>query len=255
MDMKVTVLGTGTSQGVPVISCTCRTCLSKNPKDKRLRCSVLIEMKELSIVIDSGPDFRQQMLSCGNQRLDALLITHEHNDHIIGLDDIRPYNFIQQSAIDVYAMPRVAKDIRNKFAYAFNNPYPGAPQIQLELIKEAAPFKIKEIEIIPIKVVHGNLNILGFRIKDFVYITDASFIAEEQFDLLKNVDVLIINALRREEHYAHFTLDQALAFIKKVNPQKAYLTHISHLLEPYNELEPTLPKNVHLAYDNFVFEL
>lgn len=248
-NMKVTILGTGTSQGVPVITCTCDTCTSQDLKDKRLRCSVLVEIDGTHIVIDTGPDFRQQMLSVNANKINAALITHEHNDHVIGLDDIRPFCFIQKQAIDVFAMPRVAKDIRNKFAYAFINRYPSAPRINLVEIMDNKPFKVNDIEIIPVPVMHGKLDILGYRIKDFVYITDASFVNESSLQLLKNVDTLIINALRNEEHPSHFNLREALNFILKVAPRKAFLTHISHHFRPQQEWCDQLPENVKIAHD------
>ncbi len=250
--MKITFLGTGTSQGVPIISCNCSTCKSDDPKDKRLRSSILIEYEDHTIIIDIGPDFRQQMLRINNTRLDTILITHEHNDHVIGLDDVRPYNYIQKKSIDVYALPRVAADIKNKFAYAFNNPYPGAPKINLFNIIDARPFDVNGVEVIPIPVIHGRLEILGYRLGDFAYITDASYIDSKSIKLLEGIDILIINALRLETHPSHFNLDQALDIIQKLNPRKAYLTHLSHYFKPQKEWEKTLPENVFVGYDGLV---
>jgi phosphoribosyl 1,2-cyclic phosphate phosphodiesterase len=252
--MKITLLGTGTSQGVPVIACDCEVCTSSNPKDKRLRCSLLIEEDEKIIVIDSGPDFRQQMLFENVKRLDGLVFTHEHKDHVAGMDDIRAFNFFSKKPIDVYATERVQKELKREFMYVFNGTnYPGIPQVNLITI-ENKPFEVAGIELIPFEVLHYKLPVLGFRIRDFVYITDANYIAEEERKKIRGAKILIINALRREEHVSHFTLAQALEIIDDLKPEKAYLTHISHQLGLHDEVEKELPPNVHMAYDGLRFE-
>ncbi|MBT8189072.1 MAG: MBL fold metallo-hydrolase [Bacteroidia bacterium] len=247
--MKITALGTGTSQGVPILGCSCKVCLSKNAKDKRLRSSVFIEYKGKGILIDIGPDFRQQFLTNNLHTVDAILLTHEHNDHIIGLDEIRAINFTQKKSIPFYARSSVAAQIKSRFPYAFpENPFPGMPRLDLHIIDESS-FQIDDIKIHPIKVMHGNLSILGFRINNFAYITDANHIPESELDKLKDLDVLIINALQIREHYSHFNLEQSLEEIKKINPKKAFLTHISHNLGLAEEIEAQFPVNVRLLHD------
>lgn len=245
----ITFLGTGTSQGVPVISCNCEVCSSSDPRDNRLRTSVLVEIGDHTIVIDTGPDFRQQMLSNKVSNLSAVLFTHEHKDHVAGLDDVRPFNFIHKKAIDVYAEKRVQDAIRREYAYIFAEyQYPGIPQINMNLIHNT-PFVIRDIEVIPIRVMHYKLPILGYRIEDFCYLTDVKTIPNSEFDKLKNIQVLVINALRKEEHISHLNLKEALALIEKIKPQKAYLTHLSHRFGRHAIEEPKLPKNVFIAYD------
>lgn len=248
--MKVTFLGTGTSQGIPIIGSNHKVCLSKNPKDKRLRVSVLVEWDTYSFVIDCGPDFRQQMLNAKVSKIDGILFTHEHADHTMGLDDIRPFYF-RQGDIPLFAHKRVFQSLEKRFDYIFDteNKYPGVPNvIKTELINQ--PFLAGNIEVIPIDGLHYKLQVFGFRFKNFAYLTDIKTINEEEVDKLQNLDVLVINALRIEPHISHFNLEEALNFIKIVKPKKAYLTHISHLLGFHNDVQQRLPKNVFLAYDN-----
>lgn len=253
--MKITFLGTGTSQGIPVIGSTHPVCLSDNPKDKRLRVSVLIEWDNYAYVIDCGPDFRQQMLITNCNKIDGILFTHEHADHTAGLDDIRPFNF-RQGDIPIYAHKRVVKALQQRFAYVFEtkNKYPGAPGVDIREI-ENTPFKLGDTTVVPINLMHGNLQVFGFRVNDFAYLTDMKTIAEAEMEKLKHLKVLVINALREEPHHSHLNLEEALAFIDKVKPEKAYLTHISHLLGFHDEVEQKLPKHVFLAYDNLQITL
>ncbi len=253
--LKVTFLGTGTSQGIPVIGSNHPVCQSEDARDKRLRVSVLVEVDDLNIVVDCGPDFRQQMLSNPVSRLDAILFTHEHSDHTVGLDDIRPF-FFKQGDIPVYAHERVMSSLQKRFDYIFSseNKYPGVPSVQEHVISNEA-FNVKGVHVTPVNVMHNRVQVFGFRIRDFAYITDAKTIAEEEADKLKGVDVLVINALRQEPHHSHFNLEEALQFIKKINPKKAYLTHISHLLGFHAEVQAQLPPNVFLAYDNLQIEI
>lgn len=248
--MKVTFLGTGTSQGIPVIGSNHPVCLSKDKRDKRLRVSVLIELHGDTYLIDCGPDFRQQMLACGCEKIDAILYTHEHSDHVMGLDDIRPFYF-KQGDIPIYAHKRVLKSLKKKFDYVFKteNKYPGAPTVSPNMIKNK-PFVINNQEIIPINLKHLELQVFGFRINDFAYLTDMKTIEDEEVEKLKGLKVLVVNALRIEPHYSHLNLEEALQFIKRVNPEKAYLTHISHMMGFHEDIENTLPNNVFLAYDN-----
>lgn len=253
--MKITFLGTGTSQGIPVIGSTHPVCLSDNPKDKRLRVSVLIEWDNYAYVIDCGPDFRQQMLITNCNKIDGILFTHEHADHTAGLDDIRPFNF-RQGDMPIYAHKRVVKALQQRFAYVFEtkNKYPGAPGVDIREI-ENTPFKLGDTTVVPINLMHGNLQVFGFRVNDFAYLTDMKTIAEAEMEKLKHLKVLVINALREEPHHSHLNLEEALAFIDKVKPEKAYLTHISHLLGFHDEVEQKLPKHVFLAYDNLQITL
>lgn len=253
--MKVTFLGTGTSQGIPIIGSKHPVCLSNNPKDKRLRVSVMIEWENYTYVVDCGPDFRQQMLANNVEKIDGILFTHEHNDHIIGLDDVRPFYF-KQGDIEVFAHQRVIEALKQRFSYVFEtkNKYPGAPTLAINEIDENG-FHLGGKKIIPVNVWHNSLQVYGFRIDDFAYITDAKTVPEKEMEKLRGVKVLTVNALRIKPHHSHFNLEEALAFIKKVNPQKAYLTHISHLLGFHEEVEKNLPDNVSLAYDNLKIEL
>ncbi len=248
-------MGTGTSQGIPVIGSTHPVCLSDNPKDKRLRVSVLIEWDNYAYVIDCGPDFRQQMLITNCNKIDGILFTHEHADHTAGLDDIRPFNF-RQGDMPIYAHKRVVKALQQRFAYVFEtkNKYPGAPGVDIREI-ENTPFKLGDTTVVPINLMHGNLQVFGFRVNDFAYLTDMKTIAEAEMEKLKHLKVLVINALREEPHHSHLNLEEALAFIDKVKPEKAYLTHISHLLGFHDEVEQKLPKHVFLAYDNLQITL
>lgn len=247
--MKIIFLGTGTSQGVPVIACNCHTCSSPDEKDKRLRASVYLEVNDTAIVIDTGPDFRQQMLREKIDKLDAVILTHGHKDHIGGLDDVRAYNFIQNQAMDVYAAASVQTTIKREFQYAFSHEkYPGVPQIIQHVIRNK-PFAVNNINVIPVEASHYFLKVFGFRIFDFAYLTDVSEISDKEKKKLLNLEVLAINALRPKIHYSHFNLQQALQLIDEVKPKLAFLTHISHMMGRGAEVEPTLPENVRFAYD------
>ncbi|TLX74641.1 MBL fold metallo-hydrolase [Labilibacter sediminis] len=253
--MKVTFLGTGTSQGIPVIGCQCEVCKSEDSRNNRLRSSVLIEVNDLLLVIDSGPDFRQQMLRADVRRLDGILFTHEHKDHIAGLDDVRAFNWVNKKHAEVYAEERVINAIKREFGYAFEeNPYPGVPRINLNIIDQE-PFYINSTKVIPIRGKHLNLPVLGFRIEDFTYITDFNYISEQELLKVKGSKVLVVNGLRKESHISHFTLTEALDVISKAVPQKAYITHISHQLGLYEAEDKLLPANVNLAYDSLVLNI
>jgi len=249
--LKVTFLGTGTSQGIPVIGSTHPVCLSKNPKDKRLRVSVLVEWDNFAYVVDCGPDFRQQMLNCGCTKIDGIVFTHEHADHTAGLDDIRPFNF-RQGDLPIFAHERVLEQLEQRFAYIFEtvNRYPGAPSVVKNTIHNNVPFLLGNIEVVPVNGMHYKMQVFGFRFKDFAYLTDMKTVEPEEIDKIKNVKVLVINALREESHMSHFSLEEALEFIKQVNPERAYLTHISHFLGFHDEVQQRLPENVYLAFDN-----
>ena len=254
--MKLKFLGTGTSQGIPVIGSTHPVCLSTNPKDKRLRSSVMITDDEgKKILIDCGPDFRQQMLTNQESNVDALLITHEHNDHVIGLDDLRPIIFQKRKDISIYCLPRVGKEIKDRFPYAFTeDKYPGAPSFEITEIGNE-PFIIENTEITPIQVIHYKLPILGYKFKNLAYITDASFISEEEQEKLKNLDVLIINCLRKDEpHVAHYILPEILELVEKLQPKTTYLTHISNRFGFHDEIEAMTPANIHPAHDGLEIE-
>ena len=250
MQGKLTILGSGTSQGVPVIGCDCRVCSSSDKRDKRTRTSVLIHINGENHVIDTGPDFRTQMLRENIQSLKSVIFTHEHKDHIAGLDDIRPFNFKEKRSMNVYATVRVREALLREYHYIFaDKKYPGVPNVNLSII-ENEKFEIDTgIQIEPIEVLHYKLPVFGFRIGDITYITDAKTISEEEKEKIKGSNILIINALRREPHMSHFNLDEALAFINEINPNHAYLTHISHLFGTHNEIEKELPSNVHMTYD------
>jgi phosphoribosyl 1,2-cyclic phosphate phosphodiesterase len=252
--LRITFLGTGTSQGVPVIGCRCHGCTSEDRKDKRLRSSILLETANLILVIDTGPDFRQQMLTAGVSHLDAVLFTHEHRDHIAGLDDIRSFNFIQRAPMDVFAEPRVLRALQSGFPYVFaEKKYPGIPQVIVHTISKA-PFQIGDLEIIPVRLMHYRLPVLGFRIGDVAYLTDANFISEEEKKKLEGVKILIVNALRREKHISHFTLSEAVALIEEIRPKQGYLTHISHQMGRTAEYSKEFPENISAAYDGLVLE-
>ena len=249
--MKVYFLGTGTSQGIPVIGSQHSVCLSEDSRDKRLRVSIWIYWEEHSYIVDCGPDFRQQMLRSKCPKIDGILYTHEHADHTAGLDDIRPFNF-KQGALPIFAHNRVIQNLRRRFDYVFevDNRYPGAPSVIPNEIKEDLAFPLGNKMAIPINVMHGNLQVFGFRIDDFAYLTDVKTIAESEVQKLKGVKTLVVNALREESHHSHFNLDEALAFIAKIQPEKAYLTHISHLFGFHEDIQKQLPENVYLAFDN-----
>ncbi len=253
--MKVTFLGTGTSQGVPVIGCTCEVCTSLDFRDKRLRTSVHLSLDDKSIIIDSGPDFRQQVLTNHIVQLDALVFTHQHKDHVAGMDEIRGYNYLLNKPIPVYARDTVVEQLQQEFPYVFSKEkYPGIPQIELHLI-ENKPFYIDTLQVIPIEVMHYKLPVFGFRIKDFTYITDANYISEEEKLKLRGSKVLVINALQHHEHISHFTLDEALTIIEEVRPERAYLTHLSHRMGLHREISNILPVPVELAYDGLSIEI
>lgn len=247
--MKVTFLGTGTSQGIPVITCNCIVCRSADHKDKRLRVSVLVETEDKTIVIDSGPDFRYQMLRAGVKDLDAIVFTHEHKDHVAGLDDIRPFNYLLKKNIDIYAVERVQHALRREFSYIFAEAhYPGLPQIDLHTINDDT-FYIGNTAIVPLDVMHYKLPILGFRIGDFTYITDAKTIPDATVEKIKGTRVLVVNALQKEQHISHFTLAEAIEFAEKIGAETTYFTHISHNLGLHEHVEKDLPANIKLAYD------
>lgn len=254
--MKVYFLGTGTSQGIPVIGSNHSVCLSTDLKDKRLRVSVWIFDEDFSVVIDCGPDFRQQMLTSKCSQIDAILFTHEHADHTAGLDDIRPF-FFRQGPIPIYGHQRVLDNLSKRFDYIFNdeNKYPGAPSVQKQVVVPNENFVIKNKTITPVNAMHGNLQVFGYKINDFVYLTDVKTMEKSEIEKIKGVKVLVINALREEEHSTHFNLKEALDFIHLVQPEKAYLTHISHLLGFHEEVQQKLPENVYLAYDNLEITL
>ena len=249
--MKIYFLGTGTSQGIPVIGSQHPVCHSTNPKDKRLRVSVWIQTDELSLVIDCGPDFRQQMLTSGCKIVNALLFTHEHADHTAGLDDIRPFNF-RQGDIPIYAHQRVIQNLKRRFDYIFEteNKYPGAPSVSIHEVIKNQSFLIGKQTIVPVEVMHGSLSVFGYRVDDFAYLTDVKSISENEIEKLRNLEVLVVNALREEPHETHFNLQEALDFITLIKPKKAYLTHISHIMGFHDVVQQKLPKNVYLAYDN-----
>lgn len=252
--MKVTFLGTGTSQGIPLIGCTCRVCKSNDPKDQRLRSSVFIEVNGTNLVIDTGPDFRQQMLREKINQLDAVLFTHEHKDHMAGLDDVRAFNFINRMVMPVYATERVQKAIYREFAYIFaEEKYPGIPEIELVTIGDK-PFKIKENTIIPIEVLHHRLPVKAFRIGGFTYITDANSISGTEKEKIKGSEVIVINALRRNHHISHFTFEQAIELMEELKPKRAFFTHISHQLGTHQEVSMELPDFIQLAYDGLKIE-
>ena len=249
--MNVYFLGTGTSQGIPVIGSNHSVCKSDDIKDKRLRVSVWIYDENFSIVIDCGPDFRQQMLTSNCQKIDAILFTHEHSDHTAGLDDIRPFYF-HQGNIPIYAHTRVLQNLKKRFDYILEkeNKYPGAPTVDTIEVVNNELFHVKDKSIIPINVMHGSLQVFGYRMRNFAYLTDVKTIETSEIEKLKGLKVLVINALREEPHHSHFSLQDALDFITLVQPEKAYLTHISHILGFHEEVQKKLPANVFLAYDN-----
>ncbi len=249
MSVKITFLGTGTSQGVPIIACDCEVCTSTDTRDKRLRSSILVESETTRFVIDSGPDFRQQLLRENVKRLDAVVFTHEHKDHIAGLDEVKAFNFINKMVMPVYATARVQKALHREFAYIFaEEKYPGIPEINV-IDFDNDPFYIGDILLTPINVMHFRLPVKGFRINDFAYITDANFIAEEEKQKLKNLNVLVLNALRKEPHVSHFTFEEAIKMVDELKPRKAYFTHISHQLGLHKNIIQELPPNIELAVD------
>ncbi|MET4080369.1 phosphoribosyl 1,2-cyclic phosphate phosphodiesterase [Pedobacter sp. UYP30] len=254
--MTITFLGTGTSQGVPVITCPCDVCKSKDPHDNRLRTSVLIQTEDKSFVIDSGPDFRYQMLRSNVQTIDAVLFTHEHKDHIAGLDDIRPFNYLQKKIIDVYATERVQLALKREFSYIFaETRYHGLPQINVHTIVDGRAFNIGKTAIMPFEVMHHLLPITGYRIGDFTYITDAKAISPSSIEKIRGTKVLVLNALQITKHISHFTLQEAINFAQEIGAEKTYLTHISHNLGLHEEVSKELPKGIILAYDGLTIEV
>lgn len=252
--MKLTFLGTGTSQGVPVIACRCRVCRSGDSRDRRLRTSALLEVEGRNILFDIGPDFRQQMLREDVSRLDAILITHAHRDHVGGLDDIRSFNYVQHSKMDVYLNAEARFAIERDYHYIFEpHQYPGLPEADLHTVE--APFRAAGVEVVPVKAMHKDLPVLGYRIGAMAYITDANYMAPAEIAKLKGVKVLVINALRREKHFSHYSLPEALAVIEEVDPERAYLTHMSHEMGLHEEVSATLPPHVALAYDGLKVEI
>lgn len=254
--MKITFLGTGTSQGIPVIGCDCEVCSSSDPRDNRTRTSILISQDGTNIVIDTGPDFRTQMLQNKVKKLDAVIYTHEHNDHTAGLDDVRPYIFRQRKEMPIYGAQRVIENIQQRFEYAFSkNPYPGAPRLISNVIESGVNVNVKGIDILPIEVMHGSLSVFAFRTGHFTYITDANYISEESLKLIEGTKTLIINALHQKKHYSHFNLEQALEIVNIIKPNKCYLTHMSHSMGLTQEWEALLPENVFVGVDKMSFEV
>lgn len=253
--MTITFLGTGTSQGVPVIACTCEVCMSTDKHDKRLRTSILIEGKGKVICIDSGPDFRYQMLREKVMHMDALLFTHEHKDHVAGMDDIRAFNYKQQGPVDVYADERVQIALRREFPYIFDDRgYPGIPQIDLHTIA-LEPFDVGDVRFTPIEVMHYKLPVKGYRVKDFTYITDAKTVSDVEKEKILGSKILVINALQKEKHISHLTLNEAIAFAQDIGAEKTYLTHISHRLGKHADVSAELPAGIELAYDGLKLEI
>ncbi|MGB3618732.1 MAG: MBL fold metallo-hydrolase [Catalinimonas sp.] len=253
--MKITFLGTGTSQGVPVIGCDCAVCRSLDFRDQRMRTSVHVAVGGKSLVIDTGPDFRRQMLNARVPTLDAVLFTHQHRDHTAGLDDVRPYNFRQGGELPIYGRREVLDQLRREYAYVFaDERYPGAPRLEPREISNAL-FEAEGVPVLPVDVVHYRLPVFGFRIGNFSYVTDAGAIAETEKEKLLGSEVLVLNALRHEPHPSHFTLSQALTLVEELRPERAYFTHISHLLGEHRQVEKTLPEGVQLAYDGLVVEV
>lgn len=252
--MKIILLGTGTSQGVPVIGCECPVCTSSDPLDNRLRTAALVTDGLTNILLDAGPDFRQQMLRYGIKHLDAILLTHEHNDHVIGLDDIRPFNHRSGEPMAVYTLPRVAKEVRRRFDYVFTEHIPGLPRIELELIDHNSRLQFGGIAVQSLEVMHGRLPILGFRMDDFAYLTDVKTVSESEMEKLYGLKYLVITALQRAPHPTHMNLEESLAFVEKLAPERAWLTHVSHQMGLAAAVNATLPPNVQLAYDGLIIE-
>jgi phosphoribosyl 1,2-cyclic phosphate phosphodiesterase len=253
--MRVTFLGTGTSQGVPLIGCQCLVCKSTDPRDKRLRTSILVETEGKTFVVDTGPDFRQQMLREEVGALDAVILSHEHKDHLAGLDEIRAYNFLMKKVMPVYATPRVQEAIRREYQYIFQAPeYPGIPKIDLRTIGNA-PFEAEGIPVVPIEVMHHQLPVLGFRFGNFTYITDANYISPAEKEKIRGTEVLVLNALRREPHISHFTLQQAIDLAKELKTGMTYFTHISHQMGLHADVEAELGASMRMAYDGLKVSL
>ena len=253
--MIVTFLGTGTSKGIPVIACDCEVCISENPKDNRLRTSVLIEVENQTIVIDTGPDFRQQMLRGNVQKLDAIVFTHQHKDHVAGLDDVRAFNHKFQKDIDLYCTAEVEEALIREFPYVFSTyKYPGVPEVKIHNIKNE-PFTIGGVEVLPIEALHYKLSVFGYRIKDFVYLTDISAITEKEKEKMKGAKVIVLDALRKTPHISHLSMQQAVDLLEELQPKKGYLIHISHLMGLHNEVIKELPNIIKPAHDGLILEL
>jgi len=254
--MKITFLGTGTSQGIPVIACDCEVCVSQNEKDKRLRVSVLIETEKNTLVIDSGPDFRTQMLRAKVQNIDGILYTHEHKDHVAGMDDVRPFCFKHKKEIEIYAHERVLSQLRQEFHYVFDERfnYPGIPRINANTITNE-PFVINNETITPIDGLHYKLQVFGFRIGDFTYITDMNSISEEEIEKVKGTKVLVLNALQKQPHISHFNLEEAIELVSKIKPEKTYFTHLSHTMGLHEIVSKELPQDIELAYDGLEIKI
>jgi len=250
--MKVTFLGTGTSQGIPVIGCKCAACISTDPRDDRLRVAVQIEVEGKTIVIDVGPDFRQQMLRAKTEQIHAILITHEHSDHVAGLDDIRPFNFMYETDMPIYCTSHVAKELKQRYGYIFEANYPGVPKVQQHIISKAQNFVAAGMPIVPIEIFHGKLPILGFRIGNFAYLTDFKTIDPLEKAKLEGIKTLVISALQHHSHHSHSTLTESVDFIQSLNIPRAYLTHLSHKMGTHAATEQLLPSNIRIAYDGLV---
>lgn len=247
--IKITFLGTGTSTGVPVVACNCQVCKSKNSKDHRLRSSVMIQINGQNLVIDCGPDFRYQMIREKVEDIAAIIFTHGHRDHIAGLDDVRAFNYVLNKTVDIYASKQVVESISNEFPYIFQEKrFFGAPQLNFNIIGNQ-PFQVNGIEVLPIEVLHHKLKVFGFRVQDFTYITDASFIDAQEKKKIIGSKTLVINALRKSKHISHFSLEEAIELIEEINPQRAYITHLSHFMGLHEPTQALLPSNVFLAYD------
>jgi phosphoribosyl 1,2-cyclic phosphate phosphodiesterase len=253
--ITITFLGTGTSQGIPVIACDCPVCSSPDKKDNRTRTSLLINVNGKNLVIDTGPDFRQQMLREKVKELEAVIFTHEHKDHIAGLDDIRAFNYLSKKPMRIFATESVFAALQREYHYVYSgSDYPGIPQVETTIFHDE-PIEFFDETIIPVNVMHHKMPVKAFRLKDFTYITDANYISDKSMQEIAGTRILVINALRKEKHISHFNLDEALEIIQKIKPEKAYLTHISHLLGKHEEISKELPAGVELAYDGLKFEL
>jgi phosphoribosyl 1,2-cyclic phosphate phosphodiesterase len=253
--MTVTFLGTGTSQGVPIICCECAVCKSNDPKDNRLRSSILIESETTKVIIDAGPDFRQQLLRKNLKSLDAVVFTHEHKDHIAGLDEVKAFNYFNNMKMPVYATERVQTALKREFAYIFSEEkYPGIPEIDLHTITDE-PICINDIKLLPIDLIHYKMPVKGYRIRNFTYITDANYISETEKEKIRGSEIIVINALRKEPHLSHFTFLEAINLMKELKPKKAYFTHISHQLGLHQDVSLELPNFIELAYDGLHIEI